>query len=193
MMASGMGPPSTASVWTQFGDRLRRFIAKRLREESDIEDVLQEVFTKIHAGLGTLKHSQKLEAWLFQVARRAIHDHLRRCSLKRRPGELPEEIAEKTPPPTVISEVASWLEPMMDLLPREDRLALRLADLDGLPQKELASRWGISGTAAKSRVQRARRRLKEVLLECCHIEVDRRGNAIGYRPREGNCRSCSCG
>jgi RNA polymerase sigma-70 factor (ECF subfamily) len=79
---------------------------------------------------------------------------------------------------------------MMELLDEPDREALRLVDAEGLGQKELAARLGLSITGAKSRVQRARRRLKEVLTDCCEIEMDRRGNAIGYTPR--NCTSCGC-
>ena len=73
---------------------------------------------------------------------------------------------------------------MMELLRRaRTARALRLVDSEGPGQKGLAARLGLSITGAKSRVQRARRRLKEVLPDCCDIERDRRGNAIGYTPR----------
>jgi RNA polymerase sigma-70 factor (ECF subfamily) len=88
--------------------------------------------------------------------------------------------------------VASWLDPMMALLPEEDREVLRRADLEGLTQKELAARLGLSVTGAKSRVQRARKRLKEVLLGCCHVEMDRRGNAIDYTRKGRDCGPCRC-
>ena len=153
---------TTDAVWAAFSGRLRGFIAKRVREEVDIDDILQDVFAKIHAGLGDLKDGEKLEAWLFQVARRAVIDHYR----KRRLVELPEEVAEKASPRDISAEVASWLDPMMSLLTEEDREALRLTDLEGLSQKDLAARLDLSVTGAKSRVQRARVRLKEALLDC---------------------------
>ncbi|HVR83336.1 MAG TPA: RNA polymerase sigma factor SigZ [Planctomycetota bacterium] len=195
-----MEKPTTGAVWSEFSDRLRGYIAKHVREETEIPDVLQDVFAKIHVGLGRLRDSEKLEAWLFQVARRAVFDHHRMRSLQRRPAVLAEEVAEKVAeevtekafPTNVSGEVASWLRPMMTLLSEEDQEALRLPDLEGLSRKELASRWGLSVTGAKSRVQRARRRLKEALLQCCHIDLDRRGNAIGYRRKSGSCGSCSC-
>ncbi len=189
-MATGMDKASTATIWTQFSDRLRGFIAKRVREDSDIEDVLQDVFAKIHAGLGGLKESEKLEAWLFQVARRAILDHYRARSGKRRVADLPDDLAETRPPADVSKEVASCLDPMMSLISEEDREALRLGDLEGLSQKDLAAKLGISLTGAKSRVQRARQRLKDAVLDCCHIEMDRRGNAIDYTKKRGD--PCSC-
>jgi len=179
---------TTDAIWSAFSGRLRGFIAKRVREDADIDDILQDVFAKIHAGLGELKQEDKLEAWLFQVARRAIVDHHRR----RRGVELPEDVAEKSAGRDVTAEVASWLDPMMSLIPEEDREALRLTDLQGLSQKDLAARLGLSVTGAKSRVQRARARLKEALLDCCHIEMDRRGHPIDYSRKRGDCGSCSC-
>jgi RNA polymerase sigma-70 factor (ECF subfamily) len=81
---------------------------------------------------------------------------------------------------------------MMALLPEEDREVLRRADLEGLSQKDLAARLGLSVTGAKSRVQRARKRLKEAVLDCCHVEMDRRGNAIDYTRKRRDCGPCSC-
>jgi len=192
MMTTGMKKISTDTIWATFSDRLRAFIGSRIREESEIQDVLQDVFAKIHAGLDSLREGEKLEAWLFQVARRAIIDHFRSHSGKRRTAELPEELSQEIPATDVSAEVASWLDPMMSLIQEEDREALRLTDLEGASQKELASRLGISVTAAKSRVQRARQKLKDAILECCHIELDRRGNAIDFTKKRDDCGPCSC-
>ena len=183
---------STESIWTVFSGRLRSYVAKHVREESDVEDVLQDVFAKIHGGLSRLKETERLEAWLFQVTRRAILDHFRSRSGKRRSVALPKDLASDSPATGISIKVASWLEPMMALVPEEDRDVLRLADLDGLVQKDLAKRLGVSVTAAKSRVQRARKRLKKAVLDCCHIEKDRRGNAIEYTRKRSDCGPCSC-
>jgi RNA polymerase sigma-70 factor, ECF subfamily len=191
-MTTGMEKASTVTIWAELSDRLRGFIAKRVQDETEVQDILQEVFTKIHAGLGNLKESEKLEAWLFQVARRAILDHFRSRGGKRRAAELPEDLPGMESAVDLSAEVASWLAPLMDLIPEDDRIALRLADLEGVSRKEVARRLGLSASAAKSRVQRARKRLKKALLECCHIEMDRRGNPIDYTWKGGSCGDCSC-
>jgi RNA polymerase sigma-70 factor (ECF subfamily) len=187
-----MSQASTGTLWTRFGDRLRAFISARVKGETDVEDILQEVFAKIHAGLRNVNEWEKLEAWLFRVARHAILDHYRRRSGKRRSSELREDLAEAKHEDDLTAEVASWLAPMMDLLSVEDREALRLADLEGLSQKDLAAKLGLSVTGAKSRVQRARIRLRDALVDCCHIEMDRRGNAIDYARKRRNSCPCSC-
>jgi len=64
------------------------------------------------------------------------------------------------------------------------KAALYLTEYEGMTQKDLAGRLGISVSEAKSRVQRARARLKALLLDCCHFELDRRGKVINYYGRE---------
>jgi len=180
---------TTEAIWAAFADRLRRFIARRVRDSADAEDVLQEVFAKIHAGLSTLDRNEKLESWLFQITRHAIIDHIRR---RRTSAPVEREPAEPAPPSDLTPEVASWLEPMMSLIPKDDREVLKLADLQGVAQKDVAARLGLSPSGARSRVQRARARLRKELLACCHIELDRRGTPIDYTRKRKACTSCSC-
>ena len=88
--------------------------------------------------------------------------------------------------------MASWLEDFLPALDATDREALRLADLEGIAQTALAQRWGVSVSGAKSRVQRARGRLRELVLACCHVEFDRRGNVLGYEKRQRCCETSEC-
>lgn len=173
-------------VWTEFGERLRRFIVKRVRNEHDADDILQDVFIRLQTGVDGVEN---LEAWIFQVTRHAVADHFR-----KRPAMGPAtEPVEPRRDEDVAGELASCLLPMLELLEEADRDALRLVDLEGLAQNELAARLGLSITGAKSRVQRARKRLKEILLDCCEVERDRRGNAMSYAPRGSSCSdSCGC-
>ena len=61
-----------------------------------------------------------------------------------------------------MEELAECVRPMMNALPEKYRLPLLLSELDGLPQKEVAKRLGLSLSAAKSRVQRGREQLKHL-------------------------------
>ena len=183
---------SPGELWAAFGERLRHFVGARVRHRHDAEDILQDVFAKIHEGLGSVETPEKLEAWLFQVTRRAIIDHYRSRSARPRSSGLPLEPAAETSTPNATAEVASCLRPLMEELPAPDREVLELADVQGIGQKEVAVKLGLSLTGTKSRVQRARRRLKQILLECCDVEMDRRGNALAYSPRHATCSSVSC-
>ena len=83
--------------------------------------------------------------------------------------------------------VGSWLMSMVEDLPDHYREAIRLAEMDGLPQAEVASRLGLSVSGAKSRIQRGRELLRRALAKCCHVEFDRRGNVVDYKSRNGCC------
>jgi RNA polymerase sigma-70 factor (ECF subfamily) len=100
--------------------------------------------------------------------------------------QLPEELPDED----IITELSPCVRTMVTSLPTQDRQALILTEYQGLTQKDLAERLGLSFSGAKSRVQRARAKLKQQLLECCHFELDRRGHVIDYQPR---CACCSAG
>ncbi|MFN0200337.1 MAG: sigma factor-like helix-turn-helix DNA-binding protein, partial [Bacteroidia bacterium] len=69
--------------------------------------------------------------------------------------------------------------------------ALILTDIKGLSQQELADKLGISLSGAKSRVQRGREKLKEMLMECCIFEFDARGQVVNYEPKKNACETCA--
>jgi len=167
------------SVWDQFSDRLRSFIRARVADEAAVEDILQDVFVRIHAKVGTLQDLGKLESWLYQITRNVIIDYYR----SRRPTEqLPETLgsSEEVYEEALVTRLASDVREMVEALPEPYREALVLTSYEGLSQKELAKRLGLSYSGAKSRVQRARERVKDMLMTCCHFEFDRRGTVIDY-------------
>ena len=71
----------------------------------------------------------------------------------------------------------------MQRLPEPYREALVLTELDGLTQADAATRLGLSTSGMKSRVQRGRGQLRDLLLGCCEIELDRRNRVTDYVPR----------
>jgi RNA polymerase sigma-70 factor (ECF subfamily) len=170
------------SLWEQYCCRLDAFIRSRVADEDDVEDLLQEVFIRIHTHLCCLHDLTKLESWVYQIARNAIIDHYR----SRRPGvELDESIPSEDETDAYDAEavLALSLKEMVAELPIPYRDALVLTEYQGLNQRELADRLGISFSGAKSRVQRARHMLRDMLLSCCHFELDRRGAIIDYYER----------
>ena len=182
----------TEQIWQEFSDRLRLFILRRVRSEHDTEDILQDVFWKIHNNIHTLKHGEKLEAWIYQIARNTIIDYYRHHG--KAPSdiaEMPEQAAEPVVAGDTPEEVVACLKPMIDDLPEKYRQAVVLTEYENLTQKEMSQKLGLSLSGAKSRVQRAREKLKGTLLACCHFDFDRRGNILDYQPKEQTCRYCS--
>ena len=180
---------TTKHIWEAFHAPLRRFIRARVRDDTIAEDILQDVFLKIHQHIDALKDGKKLESWVYQITRNALIDYYRSHEQSKESLETPEalELAEDLPDDDVVSELFPSVRAMVTNLPERDRQALILTEYQGFTQKELSERLGISFSGAKSRVQRAREKLKQQLLECCHFELDRRGHIINYQPR---CQCC---
>lgn len=198
--ARDCGVLSTEAVWVEISGQLKRFIAVRVRNHDDAEDVLQDVFVKVHDQLPRLEDPGRLHAWVYQITRNAIVDYYRRRG--RTPeltSEFPEHLAADAAEADLTEEVAAWLLPMIETLPPKYRDALRLSEVQGLTQQETARRLGISLSGAKSRVQRGREQLRAMLVACCHVELDRAGRVVEWRSRrpactvEETCRSASEG
>lgn len=182
---------TTEQVWNTFQQPIKHFILKYIHNEAIAEDILQDVFLKIHLHIDTLVDEKKLQAWLYQIARHAIYDHYR----SQKPLQaLPETFDMSAEPTQEDAEQAllPCLTEMVEQLPPLYRDALLLTEYQGLTQRELAEQLHLSFSGAKSRVQRAREKLKQQLLACCHFVVDRRGGIIAYHPRNECCLACSC-
>ncbi len=174
-------------IWKENSNNLRRFIERRVSDKSALNDILQDVYIKIHSGIDTLKDNSRLQSWLYQIARNTIIDYYRAQKLTE---ELPEEISYELDDNNALSELAECIEPMIQALPETYKEAIKLFELEGLDQKGIADKLGISISGAKSRVQRGRIKLKEMLMDCCHFEFDSGGSVVDFVPQKGYCKKC---
>ncbi|MGI8874332.1 MAG: sigma-70 family RNA polymerase sigma factor, partial [Egibacteraceae bacterium] len=154
-------------MWEQFAGRLRAFIATRVSNPADAEDILQDVFVKVHRGARELRDTERLTTWIFRIAHNAIIDHYRSAPRRR---ETPvEELArfDVVPPvdaaiddqSVVRAEIAGCLRPLIAELPGRRPRGAELVDLGGMSQTAAARQLGLSVSGMKSRVQRARARV----------------------------------
>ena len=74
---------STEAVWAELHASIRGFVARRVRQQADVDDVVQRVFLQVHRALPTLRETDKLHAWVYQTTRRAIADFYRTPSQNR--------------------------------------------------------------------------------------------------------------
>jgi RNA polymerase sigma-70 factor (ECF subfamily) len=175
-------------MWAEFAAPLRAFVARRVPPGIEPDDVVQEVFLRVVRHLPTLRDAARIEAWLYQIARNALRDAMRaRQRRDMRTDSL--EIDLPTEPdvedvPAAEAELAPCLTGMVARLAEPYRTAMELTSNQGLTQSEAAKCAGVSISGMKSRVQRAREQLKQMLLRCCEVDVDRRGGVSDYQLRE---------
>ncbi len=180
------------NIWNEFSADLRRYIRSRVTDDMSADDVLQEVFLKIHAGIAKLRDVKKLQSWLFRIANNAVIDFYRERRVK--PLPLPEDVPamEDSGKKTPAQQLSKGLKRMIEALPEKYRDPMKLYVFEGFTQAEIATHFEISLSGAKSRVQRGRKLLKEMFERCCHFEFDQRGTVIDYHPIECCCCSEDC-
>lgn len=184
----------TADDWQAFVASLRRYVQRRV-DPTFADDVLGNILLRLVEHRDALQDADNPSAWMFRVAANAITDHYRRSATEAR--VLAESGADSlkdipAPSPTGSSadaELSQCLVPLIRSLPESYAEALLLTDIEGLTQVEAARRLGLSLSGMKSRVQRGRARLRQALLRCCKVHLDRRGGVLEYEPRS---RTCSC-
>jgi RNA polymerase sigma-70 factor (ECF subfamily) len=167
------------SIWDEFCCRLLAFLRSRVDDDSEAEDLLQEVFIRVHQHLCCLPQPEKMDSWIYQIVRNLVIDSYRKHRAKL---ELPDDLAIEDKPEEEDPQatLALSIKEMVEKLPEPYRQALLMTEYQGLSQVELAGRLGLSVSAVKSRVQRARVKLRDLILACCHIELDRRGRVMDY-------------
>jgi RNA polymerase sigma factor (sigma-70 family) len=154
--------------------RLRSFVRKRVADEMDVEDILQDVFFELLETYRLMKPVEQAGAWLFRVARNRIVDFFR----KKRPVPFPEDsdgltLEESLPSPDAGPEEAYarrllWeeLEAALEELPKDQRDVFIAHEIDGRSFKDLASETGLSVNTLLSRKRYAvlhlRKRLKAI-------------------------------
>ncbi len=180
-------------IWTDLGGRVRGFVGKRVSDSHAADDIAQEVMLKVHSHLVALPPEDKLPAWVFAVARNVVIDHYRASAVRDH-----ADVAEAEPMADLadddqqqaLRDLTPCLMRMVEQLPEPYREAMKLADIEGLSQQEVADRTGESLSGAKSRVQRGRQQLRAMILDCCNVEQDVRGNVMDFETTERSSRYC---
>ncbi len=183
--------PAARGAWRELEAKLRPFVARRVRSDVDVDDVVQDVFLRMQRGLEGLRDEQRFGPWVYQVARSAVVDH-QRVAAKHRVADGHADREEAEDPRDVDDraleeELAGYLAPFVAMLASPYREALTLVELEGLTQKQAAEMLGISLSGMKSRVQRGRVLLRKALEDCCHIALDARGRVLSCEPRRVPC------
>lgn len=176
-----MSRPCLMAAWSSSESELLGYLRRRGASDEDAEELVQEIFVKaLRQGEGFCA-LENPRAWLFQVARNALTD-LHRASRQHVP--LPEDIVapdtEVAPP---VDGLSQCLPRALSELSETDRAAIIYCDIEGKSQQQFADYLGISLPGAKSRIQRARQRLKTKLEKNCKVRFDDEGNVCCFTAR----------
>lgn len=176
-----------ASLYTEFKAVLLNYIKKKVPNSHDAEDILHNTFIKVATNLDSLNRREKLQSWIFTITRNNINDYYRKKS-----GLTNISLEDELTGDTTVEEYNDTVKGLdcclmkfLHQLPEEYRDILIDVELNGIKQKDLVAKYELAYSSIRSRVQRGREKLKEVLLKCCSVELDNRGNVLEVEKKNG--------
>ena len=173
-------------IYQTFGRQLHNIVCKKIAYHDDCHDIMQEVYLKILLNINKVEQAENMAAYLVTLTNNTVIDHFR----KSKPVTH-TEIAEGTIADDEVVKDQSLqladccLRPMIESLPVIYRDALIATELENMRLKDYAENLGISLSNAKVRVQRAKQKLKDIIMQCCSYDFDKYGNIIECNP--SNC------
>lgn len=174
-------------AWRAHQGEIEGYLRRRVSNGEQAADLLQTVFLKaLHEGRNFCSLREP-RAWLFAVARNALADYLRSRHVF---DPLPDEIEDEAEDTPAVDTLADCLPFALAELDAADRDVINLCELQGMKQKDYAALRGLSLAATKSRVLRARVRLREALVLACGVRFDAAsGRVCCYVPRAASTNS----
>lgn len=168
------------NIWIDLNEELYKFILNKTKDEHITKDILQEVFIKIQTKIHQLKHTSKLTSWVYQITRNTVLDYYRKLNIKNLSlDDL--DIPEIETDNFNYSKLSSCINQKIENLSSKHKEVIVLTSFKNYSQKELAEYLKISYSGTKSRVQKAKKILKENILDCPNVESDSTGKLTDFQ------------
>jgi len=178
----------TAIIWDKFSESLKRFIYSRVKNDELTNDLLQEIFIKIHLNIHKIKKQESIKSWIYTITNNTINDYFKKQSKR---NNLNSETIEFNNKIATEHSAKDCLLPLINNLPSTYKKALLLSEINGLKQADVAKILNISLSGAKSRIQRGRNLLKEGFIACCDYKLNKSGYLVGEHKDKKDCKICN--
>jgi RNA polymerase sigma-70 factor, ECF subfamily len=169
--------------WKNVQNDLKGFVYKRVKDKALTEDIVHDVFLKVQDKIVQLRESEKVFGWIYQITRNTITDHYRKTSKTIKPADLDWESS----PPNYNECVSGVIAALIPTLPDKYRIPLEMTELNDQSQHAVAEKLNLTYSAAKARVQRARKMLRDRIDEVLVVKTDGYGNVILCKNRTACC------
>ncbi|GAA0740191.1 RNA polymerase sigma factor SigZ [Clostridium oceanicum] len=177
-------------IWNEFSDELYKYIKSKVKNKYDAEDILQDVFVKIHNNINKIEDQLKLSSWIYKITKNTIIDYYR----KKKDVTLDiiefEKELDYDRLDNMNEEISKCLKKMIFELPKKYGEAIFLYDIEGMTHKEVSDKLNITISCSKMRVQRAKAKLKDILFQCCDFQLDSFGNVVDFKQKKFECKKC---
>lgn len=178
---------TTTEVWKTYAIDVKRLIMSKVKDVQITDDLVQEVFMKVHTKLTTVEDERKVKSWLLSVSRNTVLDYFRKAN-----KEIPLEKEE-----AIVSEEdykhseKDCLPGIINNLPKKYRDPLLLSDIKGIKQAEIASQLNLPLATVKSQIQRGRKLIVQGYMDCCDYKLNDKGFLTGEVKDKKQCKVCN--
>jgi RNA polymerase sigma-70 factor (ECF subfamily) len=168
------------TAWMAHAPELRGWLRRGTHNPALADDLLQDLFLKALRQGNRFCELQNARAWLFEVARNLLADQMR---VAHHMVELPDDLVAQIEDIATVDTLSSCLPRVLSELSPNDREAITQCDLQGMAQADYARAKGLSLSAAKSRLQRARVKLRSQMSQACQVQLNEAGQVTDFVPR----------
>ncbi|MCG8332734.1 MAG: sigma-70 family RNA polymerase sigma factor [Chitinophagales bacterium] len=154
------------------------YVKKKVNHREDAEDLTQEVFYRLASS--ETNGIKSVKSWVYTIAKNAITDYYRKKRVfTTEVGEIPYE--NEYEEENAVVELSTCVVEFINKLPEEYRSIMILSELEKIPQKEIAEQLNMNYVTVRSKIQRGRKKLKDIFTDCCTIMQGGKGSIIGYK------------
>lgn len=186
-IASEYDKITSENVWNQFSNDLKTYIFSKVKNEENTNDILQDVFVKIHLNIDKLQKKESLKSWLFSITHNTIMNFFNKKEL----NSITEMMVIEERQETEGHEAKNCIIPLINHLPELYREPLLQSEIYGKKQTEVAKMMGLTLSATKSRIQRGRKLLQQGFMECCNYKLNKEGLLVGEHKEKEECKMCN--
>lgn len=165
------------TIWNNHKSHLHNFIKTKIDNDYMVNDIMQEVSIKLLDNINRKTEIKNYRNWLFQVARNTIADYYRKH--KKHTNLVTKNTELNSESTTCVCDLSGFV--IQNYLPEKYGKPLYLSDIEQKPQQEIADILQLSLTATKSRIQRARKQLKELISDCIEVTYNTKGQISDFQ------------
>ena len=170
-----------SSLWSNYKSGLEFYILKKVKDKDIANDLAHEVLLKIYNACCSDKEIKNVRSWMYQIAHNTTVDYFKKEN--KITNEIPELFEEDDN--NMYEDAQKLVKPLIQLLPEKYAVPLQLSDIEEMKQADVSKKLNLSLTATKSRIQRARKLLKEKIIDCSNLELDSKEKLISIEIKPG--------
>jgi len=174
-----------SEIYETFKKPLLYFILKNVSNKNIAEDLLHEVFIKAYANFDTLKEKEKIQSWLYMIARNTITDYFRKKQISS--TENTDLFFEENIEESVINELSCCLKTLIKKLPQNQKSVLEAVYFNEKSLLEYSHENNIKLSTVKSHSKRAKEKLKNIFNECCSFQLNKKEEIVDYKYKNDSC------